>query len=71
MNKEEKIQFVTELANNIANGIIVVIETDQIPEDWDGIELRWLFEERAMARFGKELKKRKQEYNNTVIVNNL
>ena len=40
-------------------------------ENWDGIELRWLFSERADSNFGKEMKGRKREYKNTVIVNNL
>jgi hypothetical protein len=71
MDTLEKIKFVSDLCERISEKIIEQIGEGRIPDDWDGIELRWLIAEHANqnARFGD--KRRKAEYDNTVIVNNL
>lgn len=73
MNKEKQEEFVRELSENIVNDIISKVRRGKISDDWDGIELRWLLAEKfADAVFsGVGNKRRKAEYNNTVIVNNL
>jgi len=71
MNKKTKIEFVKTFTESLADSIIHDIESGNIPEEWDGIELRWLLEERATSSFGKDSGKRKREYKNTVLVNNL
>jgi hypothetical protein len=71
MNESEKIKFVSELSANIAVEIIQHIKGGRIPEEWDGVELRWLFEEMAVSNFGRQDRSRKRAYNNIVIVNNL
>jgi hypothetical protein len=71
MTKDEKIQFIYDLTSNICEDIVTEIKLDKIPEEWDGVELRWLVEEMAVSNFGRQDKKRKRAYNNTVIVNNL
>lgn len=70
-SKEEQIEFVNELCKEIAKGIVNQIENGKVPAEWDGIELRWLVQEHASTNWGNKDKKRKREYNNIVIVNNL
>jgi hypothetical protein len=71
MNADEKKQFVKELAEELMKTIIRDIEAGKVPEDWDGVELRWLLSDRSSSNFGKMQTKRRKVYRNTVIVNNL
>jgi hypothetical protein len=73
MDKAEQIIFVGELVNSLRDKIVEEIIAGKIPENWDGIELRWLISDSALytTRICPANKKRKAEYNNTVIVNNL
>lgn len=72
MNQREKIRFVKELADEITHKILIEIVTGGIPEEWDGIELRWLLAQRFNANWVMpEARKRKREFNNTCLVNNL
>jgi hypothetical protein len=71
MNADEKKQFVKELVEQLAETIIRDIETGKVPEDWDGIELRWLLSGRSNSNFGETQKKRKKAYRNTIMVNGL
>ncbi len=76
MNKTEKIEFVKELSKNIQNKLIESIEAGKIPEEWDGIELRWLIADNVSIQhyYTKEnsiYRKRRKEYDNTVMINNL
>ncbi len=70
-SKQEQINFVNSLCEAIRADIVKSIESGKIPENWDGIEFRWLVEERSKTNFGNVTKKRKADFNNTVIVNNL
>jgi hypothetical protein len=71
MTQGEKIQFVKELTGSIQQTVFDAILEGKIPENWDGIELRWYLAElfERSASFGS--KPRKREYNNTVLVNDL
>jgi len=72
MKSKEQIQFVTDLTNAVRDKIIKQIETGKIPETWDGIELRWLLRDKFEAQTSSRVdKKRKREYNNTVLVENI
>ena len=75
MTKQEQIQFVIELCNNGLEELLKSIDQNKIPENWDGIELRWLvadkFDSCQIIANTSSLKKRKSNYNNTVFVNNL
>jgi len=73
MDMNEKISFVQQLTTAVADEIITNIETGKIPEEWDGIELRWYIAEKfnQVVFKGTGSKARKRDYNNTVIVNNL
>lgn len=71
MNKNEKIQFVLDLSRTIQRTALDAIIDDKIPEDWDGVELRWYLAElhKRSASFGNTSRKRK--YNNTINTSNL
>ncbi len=73
MDKQTQINFVTQLGGAVLEKIVADIEAGKTPEDWDGIELRWLLAERfgRCVLSGTSNKRRKREYNNTVLVNNL
>ncbi len=69
--QSEQIDFIYSLTDQIRDKIIEDIIKGRFPENWDGIELRWLLSERSDSRFGRDQKRRRDEYENTVIVNNL
>ena len=69
MDKEQKIAFVKSMLKSIGAEILEDIEKGKVPETWDGIELRWLIQDRAQSHYGDL--RRKKEYTNTVIVNSL
>lgn len=74
MTRNEKLTFVHELCHAIEASIRMQILSGKIPEAWDGIELRELIYEKALAARHRDFKghgKRVSEYRNTVIVNNL
>lgn len=69
--REEHIEFITNLAAQLRDSIIRDIRSGKVPEEWDGIELRWLLSERAETHFGQDQKRRRKEFDNTCIINNL
>ena len=69
--QSEQIDFIYSLTDQIRDKIIEDILKGRVPENWDAIELRWLLSERSDSRFGQDMKRRRKEYENTVIVNNL
>lgn len=71
MTREEQTKFVEELTENIKRSIINKIELGYVPENWDGIELRWYLAERFNQATYPYSKKRKRDYNNTILINNL
>jgi hypothetical protein len=73
MNLQEKRQFINDLVKSVVDEIVQDIDYGKIPEDWNGIELRWLLAYRfADSQYNRAFdKKRKAEFNNTVLINNL
>ncbi len=75
MDEEEKIDFIVSLLENVKDKLLLNIT--RYPDDWDGIELRWLISEYVEANviFGvtghNKKSKRYKEYRNTVLVENL
>lgn len=72
MTKEEQIQFVRRFLGGIADAIITDIELGKVPEEWNGVELKWLADYWVShsAAMYKD-KARKAKFNNTVLVNDL
>jgi hypothetical protein len=74
MDKQQQIDFVKDLATNVANNVIRLIDADKIPENWNGVELRWMLADKfkdATMNTQRENKARYKAYKNDVIVNNL
>ena len=73
MNKETQIVLLKAIITNIQ--VDILKESSQYPEEWDGVELRWLLADAfALCIFGKlgERKgKRYLAYRNEVRVRNL
>jgi hypothetical protein len=71
MTREEQIEFVEGLTDSIKRSIINKIILGNVPENWDGIELRWYLAERFNQATFQQSKKRKRDYNSTFYTNNL
>ena len=72
MEKSDKISFVDELINCYKYEIIDNIVSGKIPDNWDGLELRqYVIDTFKGCKLGEMSIKRKRDYKNTVIVNNL
>ena len=71
MTKKDKIKFVKSLTASVALEIISKIESGKIPENWGGVELRWLLAERFENETIPGYVSRKAKYNNDVICNNI
>lgn len=73
MTSTEKKEFVRNLTESICTKLLQEIDTMKIPEDWDGIELRWLLEEefKGEARYGNRKGSRRRNFLNDVNINNL
>lgn len=71
MNQELKIEFVKALVESVESEILQNIELGKIPDNWDGIELRQYLTDKFAESAGYLKGKRKRDYNNTVLVNNL
>lgn len=77
MDQPRQEEFVNELVENVRKDVVRQIMSGRIPSEWDGHELRQLLADRfaQAARMSDAMKdkrgKRRREYDNTVIVNNL
>ncbi len=77
MTRRDQKKFVRDLSKSIATSISEQIDRDQIPENWDGHELRCLLayrheESAKMTSIRKDPRsKRARDFKNTIIVENL
>ena len=73
MNKDEKIVFINSAMESLKEDMIKNI--DKIPENWDGIELRWYIKDKVGEIVWKDYADKRlsryKNYNNDVLVNNL
>ena len=71
MNKQEKREFIDSILDMTRGWMIARL--DVYPENWDGLELRQLIADFAQEQIAyvKMDRKRKKEYENTRIVNNI
>jgi len=69
MDVPQKLTFIHELVDNVKNDIIRKVK--DMPEEWDGIELRWyiseIFGEVVFGGFQDKKSKRYKAYRNFVI----
>ena len=71
MSPDDQKRIVHELCTSVESGLLATIDAGKVPAEWDGFELRQLTAERFDRCTGKMAPKRKREYNNTVLVNDL
>lgn len=71
MKRKDQIKFVRELTKSIGDSIIQKIQDGSLPEEWDGIEIRALLAQKAESATCPMLPKRKNNFRNTILVNNL
>lgn len=74
MDSNDKKRFIRDLAANVADELVNKVA--QMPEEWDGLELRELmaakFLDSCLMRHRKaDYRRRFREYENEVIVRNL
>ena len=73
MTKQEQKGFLNDLINNVRAEILKTAE--QIPEEWDGIELRWLIAEKfngvVFSGWSDKRNGRYKNYANEMLVENL
>ena len=72
-DQSRQAHFVRELSEKVVEEIVENIFDGKIPAEWDGIELRQLLADRFAASVFKQTLtgKRKRDYLNTVLVNDL
>ena len=71
MTRAEQKRFVRELIDGIHGDVNAAIDNEDIPEAWDGIELReYIYEKALRARANHHLTgKRGREYRNVLTIN--
>jgi hypothetical protein len=71
MQRNDQVRFVVELTDSVRESVVAMIRQGKVPIDWDGFELRELLADKFAASRANMDKRRKKEYENTVLVNNL
>jgi hypothetical protein len=75
MDAKEQAAFLEEMSRNVVREMVCQIQRGDVPESWDGNELRqWLKDRFGMVVIGQMENhrcSRYKDYRNTVLVNNL
>ena len=72
MTKQEQIDFINLIIDDSKEHLLHIMDTKEIPENWDGVELRWFIRDYFnYCIWYPENDKRKREYKNDILVNNL
>lgn len=66
MNSEEKQEFIKSLLHTMEADLLKMVP--RMPEEWDGVELRWLIADAAAYHAGFGNRERRAEYKNTIAV---
>ena len=73
MTRTEQLDFIDSMIDTVKEQI--TFSFMKLPEDWDGVELRWYiaekFQEIVWGDFKDKRTKRYKDYANTVLVDNL
>jgi hypothetical protein len=71
MNKEDKRQFIKDISETMKDALLSKV--NRMPEEWDGHELRQLFQDyvKEEINWSKMDRNRKKEYDNARRVNNI
>ena len=73
MTKKDQVRFISGLSDAVLSSMIDTINADQVPENWDGHELRmWLKDRFALVVLpGVLTRKQVRDYKNPCLTNNL
>jgi len=73
MTKADKRIFIRNLCNSIRDEAMRSVTAERIPDNWDGVEIRQFLADKFSSETYPSLLmgKRRREFENTVIVNNL
>ena len=70
MNKEEQLEFVTELIHNVRDDLLQKFDEHTTPDNWDGMELREIIKMEFDVVISRAISRsRKTELNNWLLVN--
>ena len=71
MDKKEKEMFIRNILYCLEASLLLGIKN--IPEEWDGTELRWLVAEKVkdIVLYGNKKEKRYRDFKNECLVRNL
>jgi hypothetical protein len=72
---EEQVQFITTFVKEMAEAVVKEIRNGQIPDTWNGFELRWYladaFTSESKSTCGERRGSAYKSYCNDKIINNL
>ena len=75
LTREEQLQFMKNAMDTMMEDFEKNIKNGKIPEDWDGVELRWYIRDKASEFVWSDMRnkksKRYKDYDNIILVNNL
>ena len=71
MNRQEQIDFVKDLLGKISEDVIRKIESEQIPDDWNGLQLRKFLADKFSDEVLEMKRTAKWKYKNDVLINQL
>jgi hypothetical protein len=71
MNQSEQIQFIQNQMESIKRKIVDKIRDEQIPNEWNGFELRQYIADKCIEATANMGLSRKRKYNNEVLIRNL
>ncbi len=71
MTRQDQKRIVKELVTDVSNKVLTLIADGNIPDSWDGHELREYVAEQFNQRRGNLNRSRKESYNNTILTKGL
>lgn len=75
MTREEQLKFMKNAMDTMMEDFEKSLNKGKIPEDWDGVELRWLLRDMGDSFVWNDMKgkrsRRFKDYENHVLVNNI
>ena len=75
MTREEQLQFMKNAMERMMEDFEKNLRNGKIPEEWDGVELRWYIRDKASEFVWSDMdnkkSKRYKEFENTMLINNL
>lgn len=71
MTREQQKHLIQQLGNSVIASILQKIDSDEVPENWDGVELREYMALKFTQQTVKMSVKGKRDFNNVIETTNL